>query len=380
MVRQQYFTFFVIVAVVGCLSYGSYNLLPANAIFELLVVGSLLFVAKRMPVKSWYIFAFCTGYFVVCMALALSRGAHPVDFLLAYKTYFYLAILCFFSAKVLFTSDMIKLLWRSMLLLFFVKYALSIVLNVGERPGIFTENNFEIMFLLLLGCAVWSLKSKLSALDWAMLGVVIFLSGSRSGVICFLAMMVLLYIKEMNWKTILQLGLVGIAGLGVVAIFVSRLSGGSVEDIDRVVFFQLFLTAIADWQWHEFLFGSPALTPLPAQACERLAFYKTLFSAKDPTICYSVILHSYVTRAIFDHGFIGLLSTFWVINTLLKMSDVQRRVRLSVLAILFLNGVSVSSVNSVYAVLGLIIVMTGLYPHRFELEKRKLHLLDTKSN
>jgi uncharacterized membrane protein YfcA len=192
-------------------------------------------------------------------------------------------------------------------------------------------------------------------------------------------MLVLLYIKEMSWKTVVQLCLVGVAGIGVVAIFVSRLSGESAEEIDRVVFFQIFLNASSNWHWSEFLFGNPAITALPQEACERLAFYESLFSAKDPSICYSVILHSYITRAIYDHGFVGLIFVFWAINYLLKLSDVERRARWAALSILILNGVSVSSVNSVYASLGIIIVMSSLYPHRLHSECNKLNIADIKA-
>ncbi|MBQ4849217.1 hypothetical protein [Pseudoalteromonas sp. MMG012] len=380
MVRQQYLLLFLVLSLLSFLSFGNYHVLPVNIIFELLVLFAFFCVVKRMDLVVWGIFSLSAGYFIVSFLLGQIRGVHPSDFLLAYKAFFYLSILCFFSSKVLFTSDILKKFWYLMLSLFFLKYVVWIAIGAGFRPGIFTENNFEVMFLLFVGVAVWGLRNSLSASEWILLGVIIFLSGSRSGIICFLAMFVLLTIKEMNWKVIFQIFVAGLIGIGVIAIFISRLSGGSAEDIDRVVFFQGFLVAISDWGWWQFLFGSQVLTPLPDEVCNRLVFYQTLFSAKSPDICYSVILHSYITRTIFDHGFFGFFFIFFVINGLMKLSQVTLKARLTVIVILFLNGASVSSVNSVYAVMGIILILTALYPHRYEYEKKKLNLRREVSN
>ncbi|MBQ4860855.1 hypothetical protein J8L98_03980 [Pseudoalteromonas sp. MMG013] len=374
MVKQQYLVLFLLLSLVGIVSYSQYNLLPANAIFELLVLVSLLFIGKRMQPSAWALFLLSLGYLLVTLALAKLRAVHPVDYFIAYKTFFYLCILSFFSSKVLFGHAFVRKAWYALLGLFFFKYIVWTVLGAEGRPGLFTENNFEIMFLLLIGCAVWSIRNHLTLYEWMALGGVTFLSGSRSGVICFLAMFVLLYIKEMNWKTILQLGLVGGVGAGVAAIFISRLAGGGIEQIDRVVFFQGFLLGIADWGWWEYLLGSQTLTALPPEVCDRLTYYQSLFSAKDPSICYSVILHTYITRTIFDHGFIGLFFIFFALNYLLKLSHVVTKARLAVLAILFLNGASVSSINSVYAVVGVMVILTTFYPHRYGFEKARLIL------
>ncbi|WP_440054169.1 hypothetical protein ACSLBF_15020 [Pseudoalteromonas sp. T1lg65] len=364
MVRKQFLFFFLTLAFISLAVVGQYHILPTNALFELLVLCTFLFVAKRMCPSAWLIFCCCIVYLIVTLALAKVRGVHPVDYFIAYKAFFYIAILCFFSSKVLFQETLLRRFWYVLLALFFIKYVIWIALRQEGRPGIFTENNYEIMFLLLLGCAIWSFTRSLKMTDWMALATVTFLSGSRSGVICFLAMFTVFYIKDFGWKTVLKLLVVAIIAAGVVATFISRLSGGDLEAIDRVVFFQGFLQAISDWGWQEYLIGSQTLTPMPESVCNRLQYYQSLFSAGKPGVCYSLVLHTYLTRVVFDHGFLGLIFIFVSINQLLKLSDIAPRARLAAFSIVFLNGASVSSINSVYAVVGLIILMTGLYPER----------------
>ncbi|WP_212748120.1 hypothetical protein, partial [Pseudoalteromonas sp. S3178] len=96
-----------------------------------------------------------------------------------------------------------------------------------------------------------------------------------------------------------------------------------------------FLKAISGWGWQEYLIGSQTLTAMPESVCTRLQYYQSLFSAGKPGVCYSVILHTYLTRAIFDHGFLGLLFIFLAVNQLLKLSDVSPRARLVCISILF---------------------------------------------
>lgn len=372
MVKNNYLFFIIIMSLASFISYTYYNPLPTNALFELLVLTSLLFLAKKMESGAWIIVCGCLFYIAYTFIIAHLNATHPKDYFLAYKSYVYLVILAFFSGKCLFSQRQVTLLFNMLLGIFLCKYILWLIFATFKRPGVFAENNFEIMTILFIALAVWAIDKKLSVTQWLTLTLVVFMSGSRSGVVAYFAMLTFLLIRNFDFKTILKLMVLGIIGVGVAGVLVSRLSGGDVSSIDRVVFAQGFLIAIKDWTWFNFLFGSTPLTALPDAVCERLVFYKTLFSAKDPNICYSVILHSYVIRQVFDHGIVGLAVVFTVINYLLKISLVPGRVRLSVVSILFLNGLSVSSINSVYALVGIVVIMTTLYPHRYEFEKKRL--------
>ncbi len=46
-------------------------------------------------------------------------------------------------------------------------------------------------------------------------------------------------------------------------------------------------------------------TPLLPASCADLSYYQTLFSYAGDGRCYSVILHSFIMRVIYDHGIIG---------------------------------------------------------------------------
>ncbi len=139
--------------------------------------------------------------------------------------------------------------------------------------------------------------------------------------------------------------------------FFQRLSGGSIESIDRVVFLQSLIISISDWSILNYLFGNFFLSPLAEEACTRLSFYTSLFSADKPGVCYSVILHAYVLRIFYDFGLLGLIFIFYIVFQMIIKSNVKSKIAFSALAVIFLSGLSVSSLNSVYTILGLIILM-----------------------
>jgi hypothetical protein len=71
----------------------------------------------------------------------------------------------------------------------------------------------------------------------------------------------------------------------------------------------------------------------------------------------------------FDHGILGILFVFYSLTKLLQWSNVPNRSIFAALMILFLNGLSVSSVNSVFALLGLIILLTSAVPKKQGINK-----------
>lgn len=369
MIKTNFFLFIAISAFFSFFSYSFYNPLPTNALFELLVMISFLLVSKRMSAQAWAIFSLCLGYILYTLAMAKLNGVHLVDYFLAYKTFVYILILSFFSGKFLFDSDFLVYFYRVVLFAFFFKYITWLLIADFERPGLFAENNFELMFLLLFSIAIFSLVGRLHKFELITLVLIVFLSGSRSGVLALFAVLCVLYIRNNGWKTVMHIVLLSVIGAGVGLVIASRLAGGGVESIDRFVFLQGFIIAISDWGIIDFLVGSKTLTPLPDVVCDRLGYYKTLFSAANPSICYSVILHSYVIRVLFDHGIIGFIFVFGSIWCLLKISGLNTRGNLATFLVLLLNGLSVSSLNSVYAMMGLIILLGASYK---EINDKKL--------
>ncbi|MBT2918462.1 hypothetical protein [Vibrio anguillarum] len=286
------------------------------------------------------------------------RNTNEVDFLLAYKSYFYIIILSFFCGKKFFHEDDIKKLYHFLLACFLVKYVVWHLVSDSDRPGLFSENNFEVLFLLLLTIAIYKLSERLSVFELTALTAIVFLSGSRSGSLAFLVMLIFLYIKEINFSTIIKLFLIGIISVGVGVIFISRMDVSNLESIDRFVFFQSLLLSIKDFSIIEYFWGTTPLTALPPVVCSQLSYYDVLFSKNNDGTCYSVVLHSYIMRTFYDHGIIGIIFLFYAINRFLISSKIDPRVRIATISIIFINGLSVSALNTVHCMLGLIIILS----------------------
>lgn len=361
MIKNSFVTVFLLLVITSFFSFETYHILPASQIFEFLVLLSFFFVAKRVSITAFIIFILTSVYIIYTLYVSLSFGVYPKDYFIAYKAFFYLIILSFFAGKELFSADFVCKAYRFLLFAFIIKYILWLLLATFKRPGLFYENNFELMFLLLFTIAVYRVLGKLKSLDLFLLVCVVFLSGSRSGILSLIAILTILYIKNFDLKTIIKLIMLSIIALGGAAVFISRLGNGGIESVDRFAFLQAFVFSVIDWGVLDFLTGSKPLTALPESVCQTFGFYKQLFSAGDPSKCYSVILHSYILRAIFDQGVLGLLFVFYAVAKLLSVSNVPPRALLAVMAILLINALSVSSISSVFAALGLIVVLATRY-------------------
>jgi hypothetical protein len=113
---------------------------------------------------------------------------------------------------------------------------------------------------------------------------------------------------------------------------------------------------VKDWGVSDWFFGSKFITPLPSSACQALSFYEQLFSRSGSGQCYSVILHSFWLRIIYDFGLTGVLFVFFVFFSILKTNSYGHIERNSLLVTMVLNGLSVSSFNSIFMVLSFFIL------------------------
>jgi hypothetical protein len=103
--------------------------------------------------------------------------------------------------------------------------------------------------------------------------------------------------------------------------------------------------------------GAFPLTPLSPGSCGSLAFYEILFSKTDPGVCYSVIFHSFLMRAVFDHGLLGLVLLYGLLWLGLRRSGMVVRDALALLGLITLSALSVSAFNSVFAAIVLAVAM-----------------------
>ncbi|WP_436913401.1 hypothetical protein [Acinetobacter schindleri] len=330
----------------------------ATNILEVLFLTLSLSVYLK---KSSYTSSILTSAVVIilyilisCIYAILFKSANILDFIMAYKfTWYILLLLPFSNTRILDPLSIYRLL-RFTLIIFLLVYAIKFIMG-EERPTFFIENNFEILFLCFLFYANHIINKYSKMQDMLLLLMITVISGSRSGVM--LALITVLFstdIRHIIRSKNIFMPIAGFIGaIGAYFVFMRRTTDG-VESIDRYRFYQYFLESIQEWQWWQFLLGAPRITKLPDHVCSGLAFYKTLLSFENNGSCYSVIFHSFNMRILFDHGILVILALLFILNNILK--NRTKKEKIFVFLLLIINGMSVSSINSVYAALGIALI------------------------
>lgn len=240
-----------------------------------------------------------------------------------------------------------------------VKYSLSHLLSIDDRPGFFTENNFEIMLLLFVFLTVVKIKNNFTLKDILLILLIILLSGSRSGILAFASLFIFMDLTKYGITRFMKfMGGVGVITISI-GLFIFRLDSMSVEDIDRFKFFLVFLNETSAWATWQWLFGTSAITPLSPDSAHFFNYYYLLFSDHEKGIAFSLLFHSFILRMIFDHGFLGLV--FVVMSTwiIMKRAGLEKSELSAVISVLAVNSLSVSSLNSIYAILGVLILINA---------------------
>lgn len=283
--------------------------------------------------------------------------ANILDFLMIYKSFFYLYLLSFLVDKRLMEGRHILLFFNVLLGIFLVKYIASIVLNVTDRPVVYEENNFELMLLYALYLVRYSMTKEKYLHYLALVGLITLVSLSRSSLVMFsaLAMYVIYNSYKKTWVFIVPFAL-AIFGILIYYIFSQRSS--SIEEIDRYRFLLVFLGEVKDWNMWQWFVGGERITRLSYLGCDAMKDYRNLFSFSGDGTCYSVILHSFLMRVILDHGLLGLVFIIYCTYQYLIKSGVSKLHILVFLGIVILNGVSVSSFNNLFFALSMVFLMT----------------------
>lgn len=323
----------------------------STAIFEALFLGSSAFALwlRGIDRQARPILAISIIYLSLSAAISIwARGTHPLDFVLAFKSIYYVILLCAFCGKDIFRPKDVAALHRFLLFVFLVVYAVKRFGLGHDRPIVLIENNFELIFLSLVFYANYIATGRLNFADILALIAIVALSGSRSSAVA--AVIVLVFcINPTKLRGRDIIAIVGVAAVGLAAayVFMARTATG-LAGIDRLRFLNYFFESTDHWNFWDFLVGAPRLTPLSDTACRALAFYENLFSYSGDGTCYSVILHSFNLRVIYDHGLLGaafLYAAVWIV-----LGRQSLRVKLCVALVLFATGMSVSALNNVYAV------------------------------
>lgn len=332
-----------------------------TACLEILFVALIARQLRRHPA----LYKSPTRVLLVC-ALYASAGlvsATPSsldelkDFAVIYKSLYYLAGLSLIASRSWIGYELGVWVFRAFLWLFFVGYSYGRFLAGTERPTIFIENNYELIPLILCAVALVARGKKPAMHEWAALLYVCALSGSKSSIAALAVALFAMVRLHLSIKAIFQWAALGVAVAVVIYLLALRVGAGGIESIDRVIFLNAFLDETHNWSVIEWLFGAPAMTPLSSGTCQSLAYYEVLMSYTGSGSCYSVILHSFVLRVIFDHGIVGLILSLYAVNYLLRRRRYAIRSRATVLLIIVATGLSVSSLNNAYVALGLLFML-----------------------
>jgi hypothetical protein len=367
----------IALAIIGVASLETFNFLPATLIIELTFFAVLAIIGmsySRELLIYWWLNLGYMGYqYIVAVKF---NHENIFDFIVSIKVFIYLAILFLFAKTKIITFLRLEKFYKWILALYFLKYSYSVLISGIDRPGIFAENNFELLIPLILSVGVWSIRGRANKWEVVVLIMIVILSGSRSGaleLLLTLAYIPLIVERKINLTSLLAIIFSGLLALGLVSILILT-RGATLESVDRFQFLLLFLNEAKEWNIFNWLFGMPPGTPLSAYTCEALNYYVDLFSKSGNGDCYSVIFHSMIMRMIFDHGILGLLFVLFALFKILNISGLAKKSNNVILLILLVNGLSVSSFNSVFAALPVLILVLAhqkqLQPKIFLLKKK----------
>ena len=350
------FGIFIVFIISGIFSPLEFNFINVKLVLELVLACT--FILSLKSVKKQLL-----GYCIITFLYILYSYIHAfdykiIDFIMIYKTLFYLLILSFLINRELFNYTFIKYFFYTVAISFLVKYLYSIMFGFTLRPGLFTENNFEIMFLLLLFIAKRHFEHRYILQDYFLLLIIILLSGSRSAILCMLPLAWFDKFGNKFHSKLIKLPVLIFAFILGFSVIYFRMGGLTIEQIDRIRFLFVFLDEIHEWSVWQYLFGNTPITPLSTENCESLIYYSSLFSNVSNNLCFSVVFHSHLLRTIIDHGILGLIFIYMYTYKILVLSLFNRDYIFMILSILFINGLSVSSLNSVFAAFGLMILIT----------------------
>ena len=356
--------FILVLAVFGIFSIYNFNVLPTK--FLLIVLVSLLCILflsttliRGRVIVNKYLFVITTisvfYIFVTFLNSVILHKVYFLDYCIAYLSFFYLIVLSILYNKIPIDPRIFKKFFYILLCFFFLKYLITRIFGFMNRPGIFTENNYELLFLAFLILAYHHIYKKISFLWIVIIFSIYILSESRSGILILATLLIFIFSDFSRKKDLLRFFIIFIvSSISVFMVMKYRMASLSIEDTDRFRFFLVFLREIKGWNILNFLFGKHPLTPLSYQSCQELSFYKSLFSYSGKNICYAIILHAYVLRVLFNHGILGFIFVFYSVYKIILLSGYSNKEAFLVLLLLLINGLSVSSINNIFSVLGLL--------------------------
>ena len=363
--RICFFCFFIL-GLLGFTNFGRAHIVNVSTAFDILIVlSAFIYRPKFVDKKALFFFVAFFFYFSASFIIAvIYSGNHILDFLLAYKAIVYFTFLFYFEGKRMGGKNRFYQIYRWLVFFFFLKYLISVVFGLNERPLLFRENNFELMFLALIFYLRVILFGKVKVWELLIIIITFLISGSKSAIPILFLVLASVYLKGITWKKFLTFSLLGgVLIIGFSSIVLAKYGLSGLGNIDRIAYFRVFMLEMLSSSYLEVFFGHMRISALLPSSCNSLYFYPGLFSYKNDGTCYSLILHSFLLRSIFDHGLIGTLLIFYSCFMLLSRAGYSKRVSYTFIGVMFLNSLSVSAFNSVFFALSMLLYL-GFSPNK----------------
>jgi hypothetical protein len=360
---------YALLLIAGALSVpaiGRYGPIPTTTLLDGWFMLFIVTCFVRGKTSQRALLGVLIAYALTRVVPALYTEAPILDFLQAYRWVFYLLAMAYAVGRTWGPiGPLIKVMWL-LLGMATTKAALTfLIAREGTRPGLLLENNFELALFSGLVAVLYRHLGRWKFGAVALLGALTVLSGSRSGALAFvvLAVFAVTQIPQTRanlFQRFLLLVAVPLLTLIPVYTFASRTE---TVRIDRLNFLDVFFYETHDWNVFNWLFGTVPITPL-TDGCKSLAFYADLFATTNDGTCYSVILHAFLMRVIFDAGIFGAVLAFGVLWFTMRKAGTTRLLALCLLAIALVNSASVSGPNNPYVALPVLlaILTAGITP------------------
>jgi hypothetical protein len=317
---------------------------------------STLLMATKRSNKLTGLLIFLVLYFLSRMYVSTQITQAPIDeFVRSEKWVLYLIALILMTGFTFRNVGLAVSGAKALIILVFLKYTyVAIAFGGAVRPTAITENNYEIAMIAGLLIVCFNFFGKQKYLYLTLFVVTVALSSSRSGAIILVAVFLYLLGREKFKSTLTRYILTIATSIPIVvlaSVLITRTD--TFENLDRLNFLNQFLYNVSSWDLITWVFGTPPITQLTSDTCIHLSFYSSLLSSDQSGGCYSVILHVFVLRIIFDSGIFGLLLLVFALVKVLAVSGVERGLSMMLIIIGFINGLSVSGFNNVYIAVGL---------------------------
>lgn len=343
--------------------------------FDLIILGILLvsipcsYILKRNIIK--YFFLLLLIIFSLSIIFFIEEEKAKVkDFIVYSKIFFYLIYSVIIScSKLHFSANTFISVYKFIVILFFCEYLITQCLGINHkyRPSLFVENNFELIFLLILYIVseqVFNFKNTKYSI---LVCFSVFLSMSISGLVAYLfyqTYKIFFYEKKICFSIfIIITSFVSIIGLFIVRF--NTLEFSNYSSIDRVLFFTIFIDEFKNDYVFPLLIGKDFMTPLSYENAVHLDFYTRLFSDIDNHLVYSVIFHALNLRIVYDFGLVGIIFVYFTLFKVQMNCGADTKLSLLICLIILLSGLSVSSLNSSIIMLSFIVLLLSLKSSKY---------------